>query len=95
VQDGVTMGYMITELMEGWVRGFVNLPARGQFGDSTAKRLPGHSVRATDELWNAATRRAGDEGLTMNDVVESILAGYAHGMLDLPKVTKSFVTPKP
>lgn len=89
-QEGVTMGHMITELMDGYARGYVDLPKIGQFGDSTAKREPGHSVRATDVLWASAKRRADSEGITMNDVVTLILEGYSRGLMDLPKITKSF-----
>lgn len=91
--EGVTMGYMITELMEGYARGLMTLP-KTKAGKTTAKREAGHSVRATDELWNATKRAAGQEGLTMNDVVESILSGYSRGLMDLPKVAKTFIATK-
>lgn len=87
--EDVTMGYMITELMEGYARGLMTLP-KDAGAKSTAKREPGHSVRATDELWANAKRAASSEGLTMNDVVERILSGYARGLMDLPRVTKTF-----
>lgn len=92
-QEGVSMTYMITELLDGYQRGLMKLP-RAVAGDSTAKRQPVHSVRTTDALWASAKRRADDEGLTMNDVVTAILQGYSRGLMDLPRVTKSFVQTK-
>lgn len=53
-----------------------------------------HSVRVTDGLWAAARRRAEHEGVTINYVVGQILEGYAKGMLDLPKVTKTYSQPR-
>lgn len=91
--EGVTMGHMITELMEGYARGLMDLPKTAA-GKSTAKREPKHSVRTTDELWASASRRAASEGITMNDVVEGILSGYTRGLMNLPKVTKTFVATK-
>lgn len=93
-QDGVSMTYMLSELLDGYQRGLVNLPAR-QVGDSTAKRESSHSIRTTDTLWTKAKARAKDSGLTMNEVVVAILQGYSRGLMDLPKVTKSFITTKP
>lgn len=92
--EGATMGFMITEMMEGYVRGFITLSRAMESGTTTAKRGSGHSVRTTDELWKAAKRRAGQDGWTMNEVIEAILAGYSRGLLDLPKVTKQYTRPK-
>jgi len=91
--EGVSMGHMVTELMDGYSRGLVTLPKELN-GKSTAKREPGHSVRTPDTLWSAAKRAAGQDGLTMNDVIERILDGYARGLMDLPKLTKTFVATK-
>lgn len=92
-QDGVSMTYMISEILDGYQRGLVNLPSANA-GDSTAKRESSRSVRTTDDLWEAAKRRASDQGLTMNGVIVAILQGYSRGLVDLPKVTKSFITAK-
>lgn len=58
-------------------------------------RTAAHSVRTQDELWNKAKRRAASEGHTMNHVINEILEGYARGMINLPKVTKQYVTTPP
>ncbi|AWN07761.1 hypothetical protein HOT31_gp090 [Microbacterium phage Hendrix] len=91
--ENVTMGFMITEMMDGYARGFMDLP-KSAAPTSTAKREPKHSVRTTDQLWASAQRRARSEGITMNDVVEGILSGYTRGLMNLPKVTKTFVATK-
>lgn len=57
---------------------------------SANARRSAHSVRTKDELWSAAKRRADAEGITMNSVIEEILEGYARGLLNLPKVTKTY-----
>lgn len=93
-EEGVTTNYAITELMEGYARGYLKLPKLSQLPSTTAPREPGHSVRATDELWNTTKRAADSDNLTMNDVVTLILHGYSTGLMDLPKVTKSFVSNK-
>lgn len=92
-QEGVSMAFMVTEILDGYARGFLDLP-RTMGGKNTEKREPGHSIRATNVLWAKARRRASSEGLTMNDVVERILSGYHRGLLDLPKTTKTFTQPK-
>lgn len=88
--EGVSMAFMVTEIMDGYARGFLDLP-KTTGGKSTEQRKPGHSIRAADDLWAKTKRRAASEGLTMNDVVEKILSGYTRGMLDMPKTTKTFV----
>jgi hypothetical protein len=52
-------------------------------------------VRTSDELWAAARRRAESEGMTINGVVEELLEGYARGLLNLPKVTKTYAPVRP
>lgn len=91
--EGVSMGTMVSELLEGYSKGLVTLP-KTMGGKSTAKRVAGHSIRTTDELWNAAKRAASQDGLTMNDVVELILSGYSRGLMDMPKVAKTFTATK-
>ncbi|QGZ16744.1 hypothetical protein PBI_DEWDROP_97 [Microbacterium phage Dewdrop] len=91
--ENVTMAFMVNEIMDGYARGFLNLP-KTDTAKSTEKREPNHSIRASDELWKKARSRASDEGLTMNDVVEKILSGYARGLLDMPKMTKTFISQK-
>ncbi len=49
-----------------------------------------HSVRVHDVVWAAARRRAQSEGTTVNGVVEEILEGYGRGLIDLPKITKTY-----
>lgn len=91
--EGVTMGFMVTELLEGYSRGILTLP-KPSGAKSTAKRGAGHSIRTTNALWAAAKRAAATDGLTMNEVIERILDGYSRGLMDLPKVTKQFVATK-
>lgn len=57
------------------------------------QRKSAHSVRTNDELWAAAKRRAEGEGMTINGVIEELLEGYARGMVNLPKVVKTYTTP--
>lgn len=53
-----------------------------------------HSVRVHDDVWAKARQRAAQEGTTINGVVEEIIEGYAQGLLNLPKITKTYTTPK-
>jgi predicted HicB family RNase H-like nuclease len=50
-----------------------------------------HSVRVHDDIWAAANRRAQSEGTTVNGVVEEILEGYGRGLINLPKIVKTYV----
>lgn len=54
------------------------------------RRTASHSVRTTDDLWAKAKERAETEAVTMNHVLNELLEGWAHGMLDLPTVTKEY-----
>lgn len=49
-----------------------------------------HSVRAVDETWAKAKRRAESEGFTINHVLNEILDGYARGLINLPKIVKQY-----
>lgn len=49
-----------------------------------------HSVRVTDQSWEAARRRAEMEGTTVNGVVSEIIDGYGRGLIDLPKIIKQY-----
>jgi hypothetical protein len=49
-----------------------------------------HSVRVHDDVWAKAKRRAELEGTTVNGVVEEILEGYGAGLINLPKITKTY-----
>ena len=49
-----------------------------------------HSLRVHDDVWARAQRRAQLEGHTINGVLEEILDGYGQGLLNMPKVTKSY-----
>lgn len=51
-----------------------------------------HSLRVHDEIWAKAVRRAGSEGLTINGVLEELLEGYSSGLLNMPRVTKTYNT---
>lgn len=47
---------------------------------------PVRSVRVGNDSWSAAQMRAAYEGRTMSEVVALLVAGYAKGQLQLPKV---------
>lgn len=49
-----------------------------------------HSVRVHEDVWAAARRRAESEGTTINGVVEEIIEGYSRGLVNLPKITKTY-----
>lgn len=51
---------------------------------------PVRSVRISDEVWERARRRAVHEGVTMSDVMSTIVHGYAQGLVNLPRVTVSY-----
>jgi hypothetical protein len=65
-------------------------PRTASFG---GQRKSAHSVRTSDDLWAAARRRAETEGSTMNKAIEELLEGYARGLINLPKVTKTYTSP--
>jgi hypothetical protein len=52
-----------------------------------------HSVRTTDAVWNKAKARTDAEGTTMNAMINELMDGYGRGMIDLPKVTKTYRSP--
>lgn len=49
-----------------------------------------HSVRTTDAIWGRAKSRADGDGTNMNAVISELLEGYGNGMINLPKVTKTY-----
>ena len=49
-----------------------------------------HSVRVHNDIWAKGRNRAAMEGTTINGVVEELLEGYALGLLNLPKITKTY-----
>ena len=51
-----------------------------------------HSIRCHNDVWEEAKRRAKLEGTVINTVLEEILEGYGKGLINLPKVTKSYAT---
>lgn len=55
---------------------------------------PVRSIRVSDEVWDAANRRAHYEGVTISTVVIEIIQGYASGMLDLPRVQAVYSQPR-
>lgn len=52
---------------------------------------PSRSVRVSDETWNRARRRASFDRVTISHVAAQLIEGYAAGLIDLPKVTKTYV----
>lgn len=44
-----------------------------------------HSMRVYDHVWDSARRRATHEGYNMNQLLATILQGYAEGKLNMPK----------
>jgi hypothetical protein len=48
------------------------------------------SMRTTPLIFDRAKRRADHEGVAMNTVLEELLEGYGLGLIDLPKVTKTY-----
>jgi hypothetical protein len=52
-----------------------------------------HSVRTTDALWAAAKRRTDEEGTTMNAMINDLMEGYSKGLINLPRVTKTYTAP--
>lgn len=57
-------------------------------------RAPVRSVRVSDEVWEAAKRRAAYEGVTMSTVLVEFAEGYAKGLVDRPKVTVTYSPPR-
>lgn len=53
-----------------------------------------HSVRVHEDLWVKARRRAETEGTTINGVIEEIVEGYATGLVNLPRITKTYSNPR-
>ena len=47
---------------------------------------PVRSVRISDEVWNAAKRRAVAEGLTMSQVIVRLVDGFAQGLIPMPRM---------
>lgn len=61
-----------------------------------ARGLPVRSVRISDEVWEAASRRAQKEGIdTMSYVISLLVESYAKGLIDLPKVQLVFANKPP
>lgn len=59
------------------------------------KADPVRSVRVSDALWEKARRRADMDGVTMSHVLHTIIAGYAEGYVDLPKVRVTYTAAAP
>lgn len=53
-----------------------------------------HSIRCYDSVWEAARRRATEEGTNVNHVINTILEGYGKGLINMPKVNVVFEQPK-
>lgn len=53
-----------------------------------------HSYRCTPELYEATQRRADLEGVAVNAVITEIMEGYARGLIDLPRITKAYTSPR-
>jgi hypothetical protein len=56
-----------------------------------AERKAAHSIRTTDSRWAAAKRRADADGTTVSEVMDELLDGYGRGLINLPKITKTYV----
>jgi hypothetical protein len=54
------------------------------------KADPVRSVRISDELWEAARRRATYDGVTMSHVLVTFVEGYSKGLIDMPRISVSF-----
>lgn len=61
---------------------------------NTKSKTESHSVRSDKAMWAKARTRATREGYNMNHVINTLLEGYANGVIHMPKVVKQFaVTP--
>lgn len=54
------------------------------------KADPVRSVRISNEVWEAARRRATYDGVTMSHVLVTFMEGYSQGLLDLPRISVNF-----
>lgn len=56
------------------------------------KNMLMRSYRVEDHVYNAARARATREGTTINQVINSLVEGYARGVYELPrtKVVREF-----
>jgi hypothetical protein len=64
---------------------------------SRSSQKSSHSMRVPDAVWASAQRRATAEGTTMNGMLNEFVEGYARGLINLPRVTKTYspmVAPK-
>lgn len=46
---------------------------------SPTKGTPVRTLRVSDELWDAATKKAGDEGTNLGEVLRAALEQYVDG----------------
>lgn len=60
------------------------VPAPAQREDS--KYAPARSVRIDDDLWSRARERAKSDGITISEVINRFVEGYAEGHLDVPQM---------
>jgi len=88
--EGVTMTLMISELLDGYGRGLVKLPPAGLGPKEVGPREASRSIRATNQLWDLAKKKASVKSLAMNQVVNLIIEGYGNGSINLPRVVKSY-----
>lgn len=59
-----------------------------------SRTLPVRSLRCSDEVWDAARRRAAYEGVTISHVLNLMVEGYAQGLLDMPRVRVMYQPPR-
>ena len=51
-----------------------------------SKYAPARSVRIHDDVWSSARERAKDDGITISEVINRFVEGYAEGHLAAPQM---------
>jgi hypothetical protein len=59
-----------------------------------SRHLPPRSIRASDEVWEKAKRRAMREDLSVSGAVQIFLEAYGNGMINLPKRELRYARPE-
>lgn len=59
-------------------------PAPTQRDDS--KYAPARSVRIDDDVWSRARARAKSDGITISEVINRFVEGYAEGHINAPQM---------
>jgi len=55
--------------------------------------VPVYSIRVPRVYWEKAKRRAAYEGITVSAAAAMFVEGYGDGLLDLPKITRTYSQP--